>query len=106
MLKWWFTMFLLLAMLGIVISQYDGPRHFISGILRSDSISLAMGRIQQFLIPENDAACLDELSELDAAYKLQSNFIEDKRCIVEHAVRLARTNGMGLSHSSRAISKQ
>jgi hypothetical protein len=99
MLKWGFTTFLLLAMLGIVITQYDGPRRLISGVLRSDSISLALSRVQQFLIPENDAGCLDELAKLDAEYKLQSNFTENKRCIVEHAVRLTHTNGMSLSNS-------
>jgi hypothetical protein len=97
--KWLIGAFIIIAGLGFTVIQYDPPRQLISAILRSQSVSIALSRVQQFMIPANNAACLKELVELDAVYVAQSGFTEGNQCIVEHAVRLTSASGMAIKNS-------
>jgi hypothetical protein len=97
--KWLIGAFTIMAIFGFTAIQYDPSRHLISAILRSDSVSVALSRIQRFMIPANNTDCLNELAELDAVYSIQGDFEEDGRCVVEHAVRLSSANGMAIKYS-------
>jgi hypothetical protein len=97
--KWLIGAFSIMAIFGFTAIQYDPSRHLISAILRSQSVSIALSRVQQFLILANNAACLKELVELDAVYVAQSGFAEGNQCIVEHAVRLTSASGMAIKNS-------
>ena len=55
--------------------------------------------LTQVMIPANNAACLDDLAELDAVYTAHSGFTEGSQCVVEHAVRLSSTSGMVIKNS-------
>jgi len=97
--KWLIWAFIIMAGLGFTAIQYDTSRHLISAIMRSNSVSVALSRIQRFMIPENNAACLNELAELDAVYSIQDDFEEDGGCSVEYAVRLSSASGMAIKYS-------
>jgi hypothetical protein len=89
----------LLSVASLVAIQFNEPRRLAIAVLSSDSVSLAMSRVQQFLIPANNAACLNELSGLDVEYRTQSDFEEGGLCIVKHSVRLSHANGMDIANA-------
>jgi hypothetical protein len=99
LLRWLGFIVLLLTVASVSVIQFDGPRQIAVAVLRSQSVSIALSRIQQFMIPANNAACLDELAKLDAVYTAQSGFTEGNQCIVEHAVRLTSASGMAIKNS-------
>jgi hypothetical protein len=91
--------FSLVSSVGVVTSQIPAARQLASAILRSKSVSMAINRVQQFLIPANNAQCLTELPNFDLKYSPLSNFTEGDSCFVEYAVRVDSVNDIVLSNS-------
>jgi hypothetical protein len=91
--------FVMVSSVVVVTSQIPAARQLASAILKSKSVSMAINRVQQFLIPANNAQCLTELSNFDLKYRPLSNFTESDSCFVEHAIRVSSVNNIVLSSS-------
>jgi hypothetical protein len=92
--RWWkfaigLAVVLALALGGTAIFV-GTSRDLLIRIATTTFVSRIINKLQQYILPPNDNACLEKLRKLDVEFKRQSDFSKPQGCNVEYSVRLAR----------------
>ena len=101
--RWWKigigSAVVLALCLGTAAIFVGTPRDLLIRIATTGFASKIINKLQQYSLPLNDAACLENLSKLDVEFNRQADFSEPQGCNVEFSVRLARVGRIRIDNA-------
>jgi hypothetical protein len=75
------------------------PRDLAIRISTTTFASKIITKLQQYILPPNDTACLERLRKLDVEFKRHSDFSEPQGCRVENSVRVAKVGRVRIDNA-------